>query len=56
MALLAGGVCDCGKQGVWLRAWQALLARLDERRLLNWELKSFIEPTVKNAATNKHQK
>jgi len=24
------------EQGVWLRAWQALLARMDERKFLDW--------------------
>jgi len=30
--------------GVWLRAWQALLARLDERKLLDWE-EAFLDAT-----------
>src|ERR1035438_7468828 len=32
------------EQGVWLRAWQALLARLDERKLLDWE-EAFLDAT-----------
>ena len=32
------------EQGVWLRAWQALLARIDERKLLDWE-EAFLDAT-----------
>src|ERR1035437_1931964 len=32
------------EQGVWLQAWQALLARLDERKLLDWE-EAFLDAT-----------
>jgi len=32
------------EKGVWLRAWQALLARMDERRLLDWE-EAFLDAT-----------
>ena len=32
------------EQGVWLRAWQALLARLDERKLLDWD-EAFLDAT-----------
>ena len=32
------------EQGVWLRAWQALLAQLDERKLLDWD-EAFLDAT-----------
>lgn len=32
------------EQGVWLRAWQTLLARMDERKLLHWE-EAFLDAT-----------
>jgi transposase len=32
------------EQGVWLRAWQALLARMDKRKLLDWE-EAFLDAT-----------
>jgi transposase len=32
------------EQGIWLRAWQALLARMNERKLLDWE-EAFLDAT-----------
>jgi transposase len=32
------------EEGVWLRAWQALLARLDDHKLLDWE-EAFLDAT-----------
>ena len=32
------------EQGVWLRAWQKLLAQMDERGLLDWE-EAFLDAT-----------
>ena len=32
------------EEGVWLRAWQSLLAQLDRRKLLDWE-EAFLDAT-----------